>query len=185
MGDALDFLFFSASGSRRSYYILPILPFCALFCANWILSLMAAEAPGAISHVKRLALATTAGLAAAAALPLLIRSQSGMARWTGLDHRQRRCAAGAGLAAPSYASGVLAESGPACRQASWPGQPLCSLAWAVTFASCSRCWNNTARKKTSPWQSSYRPQRRPDRLLRGLRRKCRVLHGHDAGPITG
>jgi 4-amino-4-deoxy-L-arabinose transferase-like glycosyltransferase len=35
----LIFLFFSASGSRRSYYILPILPFCALFCSVWMLKL--------------------------------------------------------------------------------------------------------------------------------------------------
>ncbi len=34
----LIFLFFTASGSRRSYYILPILPFCAIFCANWLLT---------------------------------------------------------------------------------------------------------------------------------------------------
>ncbi len=32
----LVFLFFSASGSRRSYYILPMLPFCALFCAIFL-----------------------------------------------------------------------------------------------------------------------------------------------------
>ena len=34
----LIFLFFSASGSRRSYYILPILPFCAMFTALFLLS---------------------------------------------------------------------------------------------------------------------------------------------------
>ncbi len=34
----LLFIFFSASGSRRSYYILPILPFAILMTANWILS---------------------------------------------------------------------------------------------------------------------------------------------------
>jgi hypothetical protein len=32
----LIFLFFTASGSRRSYYILPILPFCALFTSIFI-----------------------------------------------------------------------------------------------------------------------------------------------------
>ncbi|HBA83221.1 MAG TPA: hypothetical protein DCZ95_03915 [Verrucomicrobia bacterium] len=33
---ALAFLFFSASGSRRSYYILPLLPFCSLLTARWL-----------------------------------------------------------------------------------------------------------------------------------------------------
>jgi 4-amino-4-deoxy-L-arabinose transferase-like glycosyltransferase len=33
---AMIFLFFSASGSRRSYYILPILPFCALWMALYV-----------------------------------------------------------------------------------------------------------------------------------------------------
>jgi len=32
----LIFLFFTASGSRRSYYILPILPFCALFTSVFL-----------------------------------------------------------------------------------------------------------------------------------------------------
>jgi 4-amino-4-deoxy-L-arabinose transferase-like glycosyltransferase len=35
---ALIFLFFTASGSRRSYYILPILPFCALWTAVFLTS---------------------------------------------------------------------------------------------------------------------------------------------------
>lgn len=34
---ALIFLFFTASGSRRSYYILPIAPFCAMFSAKLLL----------------------------------------------------------------------------------------------------------------------------------------------------
>ena len=33
---AVIFLFFTASGSRRSYYILPILPLCSLFIANFL-----------------------------------------------------------------------------------------------------------------------------------------------------
>jgi 4-amino-4-deoxy-L-arabinose transferase-like glycosyltransferase len=33
MAIAMVFLFFTASGSRRNYYILPILPFCAIFTA--------------------------------------------------------------------------------------------------------------------------------------------------------
>lgn len=33
---AMIFLFFSASGSRRSYYILPIVPFCALWMALYV-----------------------------------------------------------------------------------------------------------------------------------------------------
>lgn len=32
------FTFFTLSGSRRSYYILPMIPFAVLFTANWILS---------------------------------------------------------------------------------------------------------------------------------------------------
>jgi len=39
------FLFFTASGSRRSYYVLPIVPFAILFTADWILS--------AAPHAKR------------------------------------------------------------------------------------------------------------------------------------
>jgi hypothetical protein len=35
---ALVFLFFTASGSRRGYYIIPLLPFCALLCARFVLS---------------------------------------------------------------------------------------------------------------------------------------------------
>lgn len=35
----LLFLFFSCSGSRRSYYVLPMLPFGILFISDWILSL--------------------------------------------------------------------------------------------------------------------------------------------------
>ena len=34
----LLFLFFTLSGSRRSYYVLPIVPFAILFTADWILS---------------------------------------------------------------------------------------------------------------------------------------------------
>lgn len=32
------FLFFTLSGSRRSYYVLPIVPFAILFTADWVLS---------------------------------------------------------------------------------------------------------------------------------------------------
>ncbi|VVC76305.1 Undecaprenyl phosphate-alpha-4-amino-4-deoxy-L-arabinose arabinosyl transferase [Aquicella siphonis] len=32
------FLFFTSSGSRRSYYVLPMVPFAVLFTADWILS---------------------------------------------------------------------------------------------------------------------------------------------------
>lgn len=35
---ALLFLFFTLSGSRRSYYVLPIVPFAILFTADWILA---------------------------------------------------------------------------------------------------------------------------------------------------
>jgi 4-amino-4-deoxy-L-arabinose transferase-like glycosyltransferase len=34
----LVFLFFTASGSRRNYYILPLVPFCALLCARFLLA---------------------------------------------------------------------------------------------------------------------------------------------------
>ena len=34
----LLFLFFTLSGSRRSYYVLPIVPFAILMTANWILA---------------------------------------------------------------------------------------------------------------------------------------------------
>ncbi len=70
----LIFLFFSASGSRRSYYILPIVPFCALFCANWTLGLgLAGQRCLAQFHMGLLALATSAGLAAAVVLPLYLQ----------------------------------------------------------------------------------------------------------------
>jgi 4-amino-4-deoxy-L-arabinose transferase-like glycosyltransferase len=35
---AILFLFFTVSGSRRSYYILPMVPFAILFTADWLLS---------------------------------------------------------------------------------------------------------------------------------------------------
>jgi len=35
---ALLFLFFTLSGSRRNYYVLPIVPFAILFTADWILA---------------------------------------------------------------------------------------------------------------------------------------------------
>ena len=38
----LLFLFFTLSGSRRSYYVLPMVPFAILFSADWILSAAAA-----------------------------------------------------------------------------------------------------------------------------------------------
>jgi hypothetical protein len=51
----LVFLFFTASGSRRSYYILPLVPFCALLTARWLTS----NAP---STPKAWALRITAGV---------------------------------------------------------------------------------------------------------------------------
>ncbi|MBI2900370.1 MAG: glycosyltransferase family 39 protein [Planctomycetes bacterium] len=53
---ALIFLFFTASTSRRPYYILPILPFAALMIADWI-------RPTEESRLKLRAAATVAGLA--------------------------------------------------------------------------------------------------------------------------
>lgn len=67
----LIFSFFTASGSRRSYYILPILPFCAWFTALFLLA--ADRSPWrrvAVSIQSGLILLITAlGLAAAAVLP--------------------------------------------------------------------------------------------------------------------
>ena len=40
----LIFLFFTASGSRRSYYILPLIPFCTLLCARFLVSETMAKA---------------------------------------------------------------------------------------------------------------------------------------------
>lgn len=49
----LLFLFFTASGSRRSYYILPVLPFAILVAADWV-------AKGALDELRsRLAAAMT------------------------------------------------------------------------------------------------------------------------------
>lgn len=36
LANAAVFALFTLSGSRRSYYILPLLPFCALLCAAWL-----------------------------------------------------------------------------------------------------------------------------------------------------
>ena len=39
----LIFIFFTTSGSRRDYYILPLLPFCSLLCARFLSSVTAAK----------------------------------------------------------------------------------------------------------------------------------------------
>ena len=75
----LAFLFFTASGSRRSYYILPLLPFCALLSARWLTD----PAPSAL---KTAALRLTAALflilaAAELASPLawaLVKTRAGV-----------------------------------------------------------------------------------------------------------
>jgi hypothetical protein len=41
---ALIFLFFTLSGSRRSYYVLPIIPFAVLMTADWIFAVQASSA---------------------------------------------------------------------------------------------------------------------------------------------
>ncbi|MDD2236328.1 MAG: glycosyltransferase family 39 protein [Kiritimatiellae bacterium] len=68
---ALIFVFFSASGSRRSYYILPILPFCSWFTALFLLA--ADRSPWRRVAVgiqsALILLITLAGLAAAVAIP--------------------------------------------------------------------------------------------------------------------
>ena len=40
----LIFVFFTLSGSRRNYYILPVLPYCALLCAVYMRKFMSARA---------------------------------------------------------------------------------------------------------------------------------------------
>lgn len=62
----LVFLFFSASGSRRSYYILPLLPFCALMTAGWLDSAVAESRAG------RIGLRIQAGLCVAMTVALLV-----------------------------------------------------------------------------------------------------------------
>jgi len=49
---ALLFIFFTLSGSRRSYYVLPLIPFAMLFIANWLQTrpkLLQAAAYGVVS----------------------------------------------------------------------------------------------------------------------------------------
>ncbi|MBN2145191.1 MAG: glycosyltransferase family 39 protein [Candidatus Aureabacteria bacterium] len=41
LANVLIFLFFTASGSRRSYYILPLLPFASLLVSSWIMQITA------------------------------------------------------------------------------------------------------------------------------------------------
>ncbi len=54
----LVFLFFTASGSRRSYYILPLVPLCALMTAVWL------ETAAADDPARRWALRIQAGICA-------------------------------------------------------------------------------------------------------------------------
>jgi len=56
----LIFLFFTASGSRRSYYILPILPFCALMVSQYLII-------EPKEHSKRIMLAIQTGVLIAVA----------------------------------------------------------------------------------------------------------------------
>ena len=70
----LIFLFFTASGSRRSYYILPILPFCAIFCANWLLTTTPVFQRRLMQiQSALLALLTAGAVATAIAMPLFFR----------------------------------------------------------------------------------------------------------------
>jgi 4-amino-4-deoxy-L-arabinose transferase-like glycosyltransferase len=57
----LIFLFFTLSGSRRGYYILPILPFCALLTAAW-LTRCADDIPEALTRAIRWAFRLAAAL---------------------------------------------------------------------------------------------------------------------------
>lgn len=58
------FMFFTLSGSRRSYYVLPMVPFAILLTADWILD--------AQSHAKRQVLATASVLIASLLLFLAV-----------------------------------------------------------------------------------------------------------------
>jgi 4-amino-4-deoxy-L-arabinose transferase-like glycosyltransferase len=71
----LIFLFFTASGSRRAYYILPLVPFCALLCARFLISTnLAKPRRTAIDLQTIIALVSAVGgvvVAVAVALPLV------------------------------------------------------------------------------------------------------------------
>lgn len=68
MGLGLLFLFFTASGSRRSYYVLPLVPFAQLLAAWWVTRYMAEKrAAGKISGPG-----WTRGFGVAAGLLLLV-----------------------------------------------------------------------------------------------------------------
>ncbi|MFN2352487.1 MAG: hypothetical protein ABR497_11130, partial [Kiritimatiellia bacterium] len=67
----LIFTFFSMSGSRRSYYILPILPFCALFSARWLLTLPEQVWPKITKILSVLLAIVTLALAAAGPLAVV------------------------------------------------------------------------------------------------------------------
>jgi 4-amino-4-deoxy-L-arabinose transferase-like glycosyltransferase len=60
----LVFLFFTLSGSRRWYYILPIVPFCSLLMASYLLQ-------GPAGYLRSAALAATQALLAVAGLVLV------------------------------------------------------------------------------------------------------------------
>lgn len=70
---AMIFLFFTASESRRSYYILPVFPFCALLVAGFLADLVALERSGtpASRTWRLLALVPVYIMGVAAALGLL------------------------------------------------------------------------------------------------------------------
>ena len=69
------FLFFTVSGSRRGYYILPLVPFCSLLCARFLISTSLAKPRRlAIDLQATIALVSAVGgVVVAAALPLVRR----------------------------------------------------------------------------------------------------------------
>ncbi len=69
----LVLMFFMASGSRRDYYILPLLPFCALLCARFLVSVTAAK-PRRVAidlQTKIVLVLAVGGVIAAATLPFV------------------------------------------------------------------------------------------------------------------
>ena len=89
----LIFLFLTASGSRRSYYVLPLLPFATLMIADWLVS------AGDDGNAKRAAAWTVAGVSALLLFWFGVASPFGL-RYGGQRHFAREVRATAEKAAP-------------------------------------------------------------------------------------
>jgi 4-amino-4-deoxy-L-arabinose transferase-like glycosyltransferase len=77
----LLFLFFTVSGSRRSYYVLPLVPFAILFTADWILSSASALAKRRLWAAGLVTLSFTLLFIAINILPTWYYSQWGVNRF--------------------------------------------------------------------------------------------------------